>query len=61
MRQLDYLTNQVFRIWIAVMTIFGIDFSTSDLWLLGIGGAIAIALVIHRLPITLRKAGYAWY
>ena len=34
------------------MNLFGIDFSTSDLLLLGIGGAIAIALIIHRFAIA---------
>ena len=31
------------------MTIFGIDFNTSDFILLGIAGAVAIFLIVNRL------------
>ena len=31
------------------MTIFGVDFTTSDFILLGIAGAVAIFLIVNRL------------
>jgi hypothetical protein len=37
------------------MIIFGINFSTSDLWLLGICGTLVMALVVHHLTLNAQR------